>query len=133
MRQTKVPEAPKELVYSLKDTLNAFQDLLVSMKLKRLAPNTPMDMATAFGGEEEMLKHLINLQQAVQFLQKAPKDQLSRLSDTHKIDTIKDGTTPFRVQNKLLEPAIQKKTTTVNLAQLEEAVLVLHAYNRLSR
>ena len=116
----------------MKDTLNAFQDLLVSMKLKRLSPNTYLDMATAFGGEEDMLRHLINLQQAVKYLQKAPRDRMHHLSSTHKLGTIKDGTTPFRVQHKLLQPAIEQRTTTVNIAQLEEAVLVLHAYNRLN-
>jgi hypothetical protein len=132
MKQNK-QEPPKEVVYSLKDTLNAFQDLLVSMKLRRLEPGMPVDMAAAFGGEEEMLKHLINLQNAVQYLQKAPRDRLYQFNETHKLDSIKDGTTPFRVQHKLLEPAIEQKTTTVNLHQLEEAVLVLHAYNRLNK
>jgi len=127
----KQPEPQKAC--SAKDTLYAFQDLLVSMKLKRLTANSQLDLATAFGGEEEMLQHLINLQEAVQYLQKAPKDRLNILTGTGKLATIKDGTSPFRVQHRLLQPAIEQKTTTVDIAQLEEAVLVLHAYNRLNR
>ncbi|MFH0862553.1 MAG: hypothetical protein V1875_05925 [Candidatus Altiarchaeota archaeon] len=125
------PKPRKEAECSVKDTLIAFQDLLVSMKLRRLTTNSQLELATAFGGEEEMLQHLINLQEAVQYLQKAPKDRLNQITSTHNLNTIKDGTSPFRVQHRLLEPAIEQKTTTVNIAQLEEAVLVLHAYNRL--
>ena len=132
-KKQETPAEPAEVVYTMRDTLYAFQDLLVSMKLKRLSANTPLELAAALGSEDDMLKHLINLQTAVQFLSSCPKEKMKALSDIPVLASVKDGTTPFRIQNRLLEPAIAKRATTVTIDQLDEAVLVLHAYDRLNR
>jgi hypothetical protein len=119
---------------SVRDTFHAFQDVLFSLKRRRVNSQTSIDLAAALGADEPLLQHLKNLSVAVKTLEKAPRSQVKTLPaapGAGKLKSVMDGTSPFRVKHRLLEPALAGRSTTVNMEQLEEAVLVLHAYNRL--
>jgi hypothetical protein len=117
------------------ETLKALQNIITQLKSRGASSGVTVDLAAAVGDPLKMSAHIRNLADAVEYLQRIPRETLREASKPDSIyqisPAVAEGTLPFRLKHKLIEPALQYKTATFTIEQLEEAVLVLRAYTRL--
>jgi hypothetical protein len=128
-------EAKPEPPPTPEETLKALQNIINQLKTRGASSGVTVDLAAAVGDHNKMNAHIRNLADAVEHLQRIPREALREASKPDSIyqisPAVAEGTMPFRVKHKLIEPALQHRTTTFTIEQLEEAVLVLRAYSRI--
>jgi hypothetical protein len=132
MQAKKEPDAKKP-DFTARQTEKAFQDVIVSMKLRKVSPNISIELEAAFGGAEELRQHMKNLADAVYSLQKTPnnviKDAAKLPDGAHYVPhDVVDGTRMFRVKHKILDHYSEGGKAKLNAADLEDALTLLRAY-----
>jgi hypothetical protein len=132
MKDKKQPEA-KKAEFTVRQTEKAFQDVIVSMKLRKVSPNISIELEAAFGGADELRQHMKNLSDAVHSLQKTQNSVIkdaARLPDgAHYVPhDVVDGTRMFRAKNKILDHYSEGGKVKLNAADLEDALTLLRAY-----
>jgi len=132
----KTEDGPGEKWPTADQTLVTFQDILMSVKRRGGGRAYKIDLLVALGEPALAERHIRNLEEAISYLQRVPKDRLKaagRGDGSHLPlhPSVVDGTCQFRVKHQILEPIRDGGKLEVDANQLEEATLVLRAYTRL--
>jgi hypothetical protein len=132
MQAKKEPEAKKP-EFTVRQTEKAFQDVIVSMKLRKVSPNISIELEAAFGGADELRQHMKNLSDAVYSLQKTSNNVIKEAAKlpggAHYVPhDVVDGTRMFRVKNRILDRCSEGGKVKFNAADLEDALTLIRAY-----